>query len=148
MAGNLKLSRKPNQMKKILVILALVTGSGFAARAQQPKFQWLTVKSANLRCWECKERLDKYLLVENKANMEMGIMQWKINLLQGEVKFQYLPDRTNPELIKTAMNNAGFDADDSKAEEETYKKLPAACKRIEDGGGPKKGKPCHVQPYN
>ncbi len=127
--------------------LLLVSGSFFAANAQQPKFQWLTVKSANLKCWECKERLDKYLLVENKANMEMGIMQWKINLLQGEIKFQYLPDRTNPEAIKAALNNAGFDADNDKAEPEAYQKLPPICKRAEQGGGPLKGKPCHVQPY-
>jgi mercuric ion binding protein len=32
--------------------------------------------------------------------MESGMMQWKINLLQGEIKVQYLPDRTNPEVIK------------------------------------------------
>lgn len=138
---------KTDYMKRILVTFALLTGLCYAAQAQQPKFQWVTVKSANLRCWECKERLDKYLIVENKANMESGIMQWKINMLQGEIKFQYLPDRTNPEAIKAALNNAGFDADDSKAEEEAYKKLPPICKRAEDGGGPKKGKPCHIQPY-
>ena len=134
-------------MKRILVIVGLLVGSCYAASAQQPKPQWLTVKSANLKCWECKERLDKFLIVENKSNMESGIMQWKTNMLQGEIKFQYLPDRTNPEVIKAAMNNAGFDADDSKAEVGAYKSLPAACKRIEEGGGPKKGKPCHVQPY-
>ena len=135
-------------MKRIWMALLLVSGSFYAAHAQQPKFQWLTVKSANLKCWECKERLDKYLIVENKANMEMGIMQWKINLLQGEIKFQYLPDRTNPESIKAALNNAGFDADNDKAEPEAYQKLPPICKRPEEGGGPQKGKPCHVQPYN
>jgi mercuric ion binding protein len=133
-------------MKRILVLMVILAGSFGAARAQQPKPQWLTVKSANLKCWECKERLDKYLLVENKANMESGIMQWKINMLQGEIKFQYLPDRTSPEAIKAALNNAGFDADDAKAEEEAYKKLPPICKRAEDGGGPKPRKPCHVQP--
>lgn len=135
-------------MKKMALMALFVCGSSLAALAQQPKFQWLTVKSANLKCWECKERLDKYLVVENRANMEMGIMQWKINMLQGEIKFQYLPDRTNPEAIKTALNNAGFDADDAKAEEDAYKRLPPICKRAEDGGGPKKGKPCHIQPYN
>jgi periplasmic mercuric ion binding protein len=135
-------------MKKIGIIILLVSISTLSASAQQPKFQWVTVKSANLKCWECKERLDKYLLMENKAHLEMGIMQWKINLLQGEIKFQYLPDRTNPEDIKAALNNAGFDADDEKAEEEAYKKLPPICKRSADGGGPTKGKPCHMQPYN
>jgi hypothetical protein len=46
------------------------------------------------------------------------------------------------------LNNAGFDADDSKAEESAYKKLPPICKRAADGGGPQKGKPCHMQPIN
>ena len=133
---------------KYLAFLFFCFGLTTAASAQQPKSLWVTIKSNNLKCWECKERLDKYLIVENKSNMEQGMMQWKINLLQGEIKVQYLPDRTNPEVIKTAINNAGFDADDTKADEESYKKLPAACKRALDGGGPQKGKPCHVQPVN
>ena len=132
-------------MKRILVTtFALVIV--YALHAQQPGLQWVTIKSANLRCWECKERLEKWLIVENKSNMEQGIAQWKINLIQGEIKLQYLPDRTNPETIRAAINNAGFDADDEKAEEGAYSKLPAACKRAEDGGGPKNGKPCHVKP--
>jgi mercuric ion binding protein len=135
-------------MKSIFSLLVICFGLTISASAQQPKPLWVTIKSNNLKCWECKERLEKYLVVENKSNMEQGMMQWKINLLQGEIKVQYLPDRTNPEVIKTAMNNAGFDADDSKADEESYKKLPDACKRAADGGGPQKGKPCHVQPFN
>jgi mercuric ion binding protein len=134
-------------MKRMMVIMAVLMGTAFAASAQQPKPLWITIKSANLKCWECKERLEKFLIRENKANMESGIAQWKINLLQGEIRLQYLPDRTNPEVIKTALNNAGFDADEAKAEEEAYKLLPPACKRAEDGGGPKNRKPCHVQPY-
>ncbi len=133
-------------MKLLMAIVIL--GVSVVTKAQQPKPEWITVKSVNLRCWECKERLDKYLIIENKANMEMGIMQWKINLLQGEIKFQYLPDRTNPELIRTALLNAGFDADAEKAELEAYKKLPPICRYKEEGGGPQKNKPCHVQPYN
>ena len=135
-------------MKRMLISLCLMMAVFTKANAQQPKFEWLTVKSTNLKCWECKERLDRYLLVENKASMEMGIMQWKINLLQGEIKFQFLPDRTSAAAIKAALNNAGFDADADKAEPEAYKKLPPICRRAEDGGGPQKNKPCHVQPYN
>ncbi|MES2004873.1 MAG: hypothetical protein V4450_10160 [Bacteroidota bacterium] len=135
-------------MKRILVSLVLLMAGGYAAQAQQPKPEWVTIKSANLKCWECKEKLDKYLLMENKANMESGMMVWKINLLQGEIKVQFLPDRTNAAAIKAALNNAGFDADSDKAEPEAYQKLPPICKRAEDGGGPQKGKPCHVQPIN
>lgn len=133
-------------MKQAVLSIGLLLGIVFTIQAQQPKPQWITIKSANLKCWECKEKLNKYLIVENKANMESGIMQWKINLLQGEIKLQYLPDRTSPEAIRTALNNAGFDADNEKAEPDAYKELPAACKRAEDGGGPQKGKPCHIEP--
>lgn len=143
----MNLIHKPDVMKKIWLLAASFLAIATAANAQQPKPEWVTIKSANLRCWECKERLDRYLLMENKANMESGMMQWKINLLQGEIKVQFLPDRTNAPAIKAALNNAGFDADTDKAEEEAYKKLPPICKRPEDGGGPQKGKPCHMQPY-
>ncbi len=67
-------------------------------------------------------------------------------MLSGTTRVQYYPDRTNPNYIKTAFNNGGFDADDMKANEESYKMLPPACKRVEEGGGPKKGKPCHMNP--
>ena len=136
-------------MKRIVcitILLVLITGT---LSAQQPKSEWVTIKSANLKCWECKERLERYLIVENKANMESGMIQWKFNLLQGEVKIQYWPDRVNPDEIRTAFANAGFDADDVKAEEDSYKKLPPICKRAADGGGPiKGGKPCHIPPNN
>ncbi len=134
-------------MKKLFVLAGFLLATVSVVQAQQPKPEWVTIKSANLRCWECKERLDKYLLMENKAQMESGMMQWKINLLQGEIKVQFLPDRTNALAIKAALNNAGFDADADKAEPEAYQKLPPICKRAEDGGGPQKGKPCHMQPY-
>lgn len=134
-------------MKKLFVLAGFLLATVSVVQAQQPKPEWVTIKSANLRCWECKERLDKYLLMENKAQMESGMMQWKINLLQGEIKVQFLPDRTNALAIKAALNNAGFDADTDKAEPEAYQKLPPICKRAEDGGGPQKGKPCHMQPY-
>lgn len=135
-------------MKKILFLAGCLLAGINSLQAQQPKPEWVTIKSANLRCWECKERLDKYLLMENKANMESGMMTWKVNLLQGEIKVQFLPDRTSASAIKAALNNAGFDADADKAEPEAYKLLPPICKRAEDGGGPQPRKACHVQPYN
>ncbi|MBN8719012.1 hypothetical protein SAMN05444410_11555 [Hydrobacter penzbergensis] len=133
--------------RTIYFLVVFILGSSLCLRAQQPKPEWVTIKSANLRCWECKERLDRYLLLE-KDNTDNGILQWKINLLQGEIRVQFLPDRTTTGAIKAALNNAGFDADAEKAEPEAYKKLPPVCKRAEDGGGPQKGKPCHIPPVN
>jgi mercuric ion binding protein len=142
-------SKNKVPMKKVFSLVILVVGLAAAANAQQSKSEWITVKSANLKCWECKERLEKYLLVENRSNFESGIIQWKINMLQGEIKLQFWPDRASAAAIKAAINNAGFDADNEKAEEDAYKKLPPICKRAEDGGGQIKGqRPCHVPPIN
>jgi periplasmic mercuric ion binding protein len=132
-------------MKKIFVaVLFLIVAH--TASAQSAKAEWVILKSNNLKCWECKDVLDKYLTKE-KDNTEGGIVQWKINLLQGEVRIQFLPDRTSAEEVRAAVNNAGFDTDKEKALDEAYKKLPPSCKRAEEGGGPQLRKPCHVKPY-
>ena len=135
-------------MKKIMLVFLLAAFTLVAqSQVMSNKAQTVVIKSANLRCWECKERLEKYLLVQNKSYLESGMIEWKINLVQGEIKVKFLPDRVSADDIRVAINNAGFDADAEKAEPDAYKKLPSACKRIEDGGGPKKGAPCHIQPY-
>ena len=134
-------------MKQLLAIAFFLAGIQLAAKAQQVKPEWVTIKSGNLRCWECRDALDKYLLKE-KGLTESGIVQWKINLLQGEIKIQYLPNYIAPDGLRTTLNNAGFDADQEKAEPEAYRKIPPSCKRAEDGGGPQKGKPCHISPVN
>ena len=132
-------------MKKIIVVLLLLISVNNAS-AQSAKAEWVILKSNNLKCWECKDVLDKYLTKE-KENTEGGIVQWKINLLLGEVRIQFLPDRTSADEVRAAVNNAGFDTDKEKALDEAYKKLPPSCKRAEEGGGPQLRKPCHVKPF-
>ena len=132
-------------MKKIFVALLFLIVA-HTASAQSAKAEWVILKSNNLKCWECKDVLDKYLTKE-KDNTEGGIVQWKINLLQGEVRIQFLPDRTSADEVRAAVNNAGFDTDNEKALDEAYKKLPPSCKGAEEGGGPQLRKPCHVKPY-
>ena len=131
-------------MKKLILFVAIVTLAS-ASFAQNRKPEWITVTTPNVRCWECKLRLEDYMAREIQSN-QSGIIKMTINLLSGTTRVQYYPDRTNPNYIKTAFNNAGFDADDMKATEESYKTLPPSCKRIAEGGGPKKGKPCHMNP--
>jgi mercuric ion binding protein len=136
----------PTMKKLVLATIAFITicGSSFA---QNRKAEWITIKTPNVRCWECKKRLEDYMGREIASN-ESGIIKMQINMLGGTTRIQYWNDRTNPNQIKTSFNNAGFDADEMKATEDVYKTLPPACKRNEEGGGPKKGKPCHMEPFN
>ncbi len=135
-------------MKRLLLAIIMIVGCAIAGKAQAPKPLWVTIKSENLKCWDCKKLLDEYLDKANGTQMEKGMIQRRYNLIKGEIRIQYWPDRTNPNLIKTVMANAGFDADEIKATEDAYKLLPPSCKRAADGGGPKKGKPCHMEPVN
>jgi hypothetical protein len=136
-------------MKKVVFIVLFL--SFFTAKMQAQvmaaKTQTVVIKSANLRCWTCKEKLEDYLVRENEDNMQSGMLKRTYNLLAGEIRIQYLPDRVTVDAIKTAINNAGFDADSTLATPDAYKLLPPICKRKEEGGGPQKGKPCHIEPY-
>ncbi len=118
------------------------------SQAQSSKLAWLIDTSANLRCWECKENLQRYLDAENGINWESGVRQIKYNLLKGEIRILYMPDRVSPDDIKTAINNAGFDLKGSLANPDAYQKLPLPCKRSSEGGGPTKGHPCHLPPID
>jgi mercuric ion binding protein len=132
-------------MKKLLLLILIVSGFTTSGSAQQKKPEWATIKTPSVRCWECKKRLEDYMAREI-SQTESGIIKMQINLLSGTTRVQYWPDRVNLGYIQTAFANAGFDADEIKAEETSYKKLPTACKRADEGGGPQKGKPCHMQP--
>ena len=134
-------------MKKLFVLLIVVFAFSATSFAQNRKPEWATLKTPNVRCWECKKRLEDYMAREI-SQTDSGILKIQINLLAGTTRVQYWPDRVNLGYIQTAFANAGFDADDIKAEPDSYKKLPPACKRVEEGGGPKKGKPCHMQPLD
>lgn len=132
-------------MKKIFAIaFAALTFTVASTQNRQPA--WATIQTPNLRCWECKLRLENYMTRE-VSQTDAGIIKMQINMLSGTTRVQYWPDRVNLNYIQTAFNNAGFDADSTKATEDAYKLLPPPCKRNEEGGGPKKGKPCHIEPY-
>ena len=135
-------------MKRILMA-ALLLGSISTTQAQvmQAKTQWATLSVPQLKCWECKDRLDKYLEREKGPTDDAGIMKWSVNMTSGTLRIQYAPDRMNLETIKTAINNAGFDVDSAKATPDSYAKLPPVCKRAAEGGGQKKGSPpCKLPP--
>jgi len=134
-------------MKKVFLIpflFALVHNTH--AQVMQQKPQWATIRVPQLKCWVCKEKVDQFLLTEKGPNSDAGILQWTIAMNTGTLKIQYVPDRITLDYIRVALNNAGYDADSTKAEPDAYKRLPPICKRAEDGGGPQKGKPCNIPP--
>lgn len=115
-----------------MVLLAVVSVS----MAQQPKKQTATIKLPGVQCEECKKTIEtiapRYL---------DGLILINVAYRSKTARVQWYPDRTNIEEIKTAIANAGYDADDVTANPDSYKKLPKSCKKAEDGGGHKPEKP-------
>jgi mercuric ion binding protein len=122
-------------MKKYLLTVLAITGFVMASYSQTKPLQTARIKTPNVLCEECKKRLTTYL------DRVDGIQYLNINFRKGEIQVKYLTDRTDIEQIKTAIANAGYDADDVTANEEAYKKLPKSCKKFEDGGGHPKPRP-------
>lgn len=113
--------------------LATLLAVSISGTAQMPKIQKAVIKTPTAACEECKN------IIEKIAPQYLdGLVKMTVNFKTKLTQVSWYPDRTNIEEIKTAIANAGFDADDVTANEEVYKKLPICCKKVADGGGPPK----------
>ena len=121
-------------MKKLLFLAIAIMGiTTFAsAQAQKKGVQTVTIQTPTVQCESCKQR------IENTLAREEGVAKTVVNYKNKTTKVTFWTERTNIENVKTAIANAGYDADDVTANPEAYKKLPLCCKKPEDGGGAKK----------
>ena len=121
-------------MKKFLFAALAVFAISAAGFSQTKPVVTSIIKTPNALCADCKARIETYLKRYD------GVLEINVNYRKGETKVKYITDRTDIEQIKTAIANAGYDADDVPAAEDAYKRLPKTCKKFEDGGGHPKPK--------
>ena len=122
-------------MKKVQLLFLLVTGFCLVTKAQVVRkggVETATIKTPTVQCEECKKRIEDYV------SREQGVQKVNVDYKHKITKVTYLVDRTSVENVKTAIANAGYDADDVTADPDAYKRLPTCCKKPEDGGGHKK----------
>lgn len=118
-------------MRRFQLVLAMLLGLTTIGLAQAPKkaLQTITIQTPSVQCEMCKNRIEKFMAREE------GVTKTVVDYKRKITKVTYWTDRTNPENIKTAIANVGYDADDVTANPEFYNKLPQCCKKPEDGGG-------------
>jgi copper chaperone CopZ len=116
-------------MKKILLTLFIGSIINLTASAQTKTYQTVKIATPTIECDMCKNSIETYLKRID------GVVAVNVNVRHKETTVKYLTDRTNDEVIKTAIANAGYDANEIKANPESYKALPKCCKKPEDGGG-------------
>lgn len=74
-------------------------------------------------CGMCKERIEKGLAFEK------GVKDVNLDIPTKIVTVTYKPKKTNPEKIRLAISNLGYDADEVPANVKAYEKLPTCCKK-------------------
>jgi mercuric ion binding protein len=110
-------------MKRVQLTLFALISFITTSFAQQKAVEKVVIKTPTVICEECKERIENYM------KREPGVLTVNVDYKKKITTITYLTDRNNIEDLKTAIANAGYDADDVTADDDAYKKLPACCKK-------------------
>ena len=122
-------------MKKFFLLGIITSAFALAGSAQTKPVLTSIIKTPTAQCEQCKIRIETYLKRHD------GVAEAVVNYRKGETRVKYLTDRIDIEMIKTAIANCGYDANEIPATEDAYNRLPLTCKKFEDGGGHPKPKP-------
>ncbi len=113
-------------MNKLFLSLIAICGFAFSSMGQTKPVQTVKISTPTVQCEMCKKKIETYLKRYD------GIATVNVNYKRKETTVKYLTDRTNEEEIKTAIANAGYDANEITSNPESYNKLPKCCKKPED----------------
>jgi periplasmic mercuric ion binding protein len=117
-------------MKKLHFLLVLLLGVASVSVAQQKRIMTAKINTPGAQCENCKKRIENYLKRYD------GVAKINVDVRQKKTTVTYSTDRISLDEIKVAIANAGYDADDITANEDSYKALPQLCKKPADGGHP------------
>ncbi len=106
-------------LKKNLVIL--LSAAALPALAQD-RTSTLDVKTSTV-CDMCEKTIETELIYEK------GVKSVDVDLTASLVHVTYDNRKTDPERVRTAITKLGYDADDMKADEKAWQKLPECCKK-------------------
>ena len=110
-------------MKTITLTLLSFFALATVGFAQAKTVQKVVIKTPTVQCEMCKTKIEAYL------KREPGIISSDVSFKKKTTTVSFLTDRNNIEQIKTAIANAGYDADDITADEDAYRRLPKCCKK-------------------
>lgn len=106
-------------MVKIYVVLAFTLLTICAGYAQVQTAQIQT----SAQCEMCKKKIEK------KVMAVKGVKNAVLDMNTKTVKVKYDSKKVQLNEIKTAITQAGYDADDMKADEKAYSQLEDCCKK-------------------
>ncbi len=109
-------------MKSIFVALCFQFAlfSGFRFMSEPPTK--VKIKTSAI-CEMCKARIEK------KMAFTKGVVESDLDLKDKVITVSYHSNKTDVNKIKKAINEVGYDADETKAIDKSYEKLPSCCKK-------------------
>jgi mercuric ion binding protein len=112
-------------MKPILalaLILGLVAGITGCAQEQAKANETVTIHVKGVQCTMCVANIEKGL-----AKLD-GIASVSVDLDEKLATVEYVPAKLNQSQIEDAIADIGYDANETKRNEEAYEMLPACCR--------------------
>ncbi len=110
----------------IILTFAFIFAGTITATAQA-KMDTVKIKTS-AECDMCKTKIEK------EVGLTKGVKKATLDLATRELTVIYNPTKTTVAKIKTVISNAGYDADEVKANNRAKNKLPDCCKDA-DGKG-------------
>jgi len=117
-------------MKAFAFSLLLAVGAATTASAQTvptavsaKKGTGMVQFKTSAVCDMCKSRLEKSLAYEK------GVQAANLDVPSKVLTVTYNPAKTTPEVLRTAVQKTGYDADAVTADARAYDRLPDCCKK-------------------
>ena len=110
-------------MKSLGLVLAVVLVTLFSLDSfATEKFDTIQIKTSS-QCEMCKETIEKQMAFEK------GVKSAVLDVESSVLTVVYNKKKTNPDLIRVAVSEVGYDADDVPAGKEAYENLHNCCKK-------------------
>lgn len=112
-------------MKKVLILFFAVF-MGLQLSAQKLNVAPQKVATVDIQtngvCQKCADRFNAIV-----PNLK-GVVSYKYDIKTAKMTIKYNPSVTNPDVLRKAISEIGYNADSVKANPEARAKLPACCR--------------------
>lgn len=111
-------------MRKIIGFLVVGLMLSFMSNAQDlAKNEAVVSFQTSAKCKMCKSRLEKDLALTK------GVQDAKLNLDDKVMTIVYNTKKTDKTKLQKAINDIGYDAGDSEANQKSHDRLPDCCQK-------------------
>ena len=116
-------------MKRISLLFTAVLLFGCSSIINQGKSNNLQIDEINIPTAQCNMCVAN---IENALNGIDGILKYKVELETNKVKVKYNTDKLSLQSIEQLISKAGYQANNSPADVDAYKKLAMCCRLPKD----------------